>query len=74
VTGDGQLRSCSREVARDLYEAVLGGLGQCGIIVSAELELRAVAPRVRTYYLLCDDVRQWIEDQRLLARTAHVAA
>lgn len=74
VTGDGQLRLCSRAEARDLYEAVLGGLGQCGIIVSAELELRRVAPRVRTYYLLYDDAHQWIEDQRLLAGRAEVSA
>ena len=74
VTGDGQIRSCSREEGCDLYEAVLGGLGQCGIIVSAELELRSVAPQIRTYYLLYDQVGQWIEDQRLLARRPEVFA
>lgn len=74
VTGDAQLRSCSRGEARDLYEAMLGGLGQCGIIVSAELELRAAASRVRTYYLLYDDVRQWLDDQRLLAHMTEVSA
>jgi cytokinin dehydrogenase len=48
VAGDGSLRHCSRSENRDLYDAVLGGLGRCGAIVSAELELRPVRSRVRT--------------------------
>jgi cytokinin dehydrogenase len=58
VTGDGSLRHCSRTEGRDLYEAVLGGLGRCGVIVSADLELRTVQQRVRTHYLLYDDPRR----------------
>ena len=74
VTGDGSLHHCSRTQNRDLYEAVLGGLGRCGVIVSADLELRTVQPRVRTYYLLYDDPRRWMKDQRVLARTDGVTA
>jgi cytokinin dehydrogenase len=74
VTGDGSLRHCSRTEARDLYDAVLGGLGRCGAIVSAELELRPVLSRVRTYYLLYDDLRRWMADQRMLARTDAVSS
>jgi cytokinin dehydrogenase len=74
VTGDGVLRRCSRTDARDLYDAVLGGLGRCGAIVSAELELRPVQHRVRTYYLLYDDLRRWMADQRALAGTDGVRA
>ncbi len=74
VTGDGSVRRCSRTEARDLYEAVLGGLGRCGAIVSAELELRPARPRVRTYYLLYDDLGRWIADQQALARTDGVSA
>jgi len=74
VTGDGSLQCCSRSENRELYDAVLGGLGRCGAIVSAELELRPVRSRVRTYYLLYDDARRWIEDQRALARTAGVTS
>jgi cytokinin dehydrogenase len=74
VTGHGEIRSCSRTSNRNLYDAVLGGLGQCGIIVTAELELRPVRSRVRTYYLLYDAVGNWIADQRLLAKTDVVSA
>jgi cytokinin dehydrogenase len=74
VTGDGVVRHCSRVENRDLYDAVLGGLGLCGVVVSAKLELRPVQPNVRTYYLLYDDVRHWIEDQRTLAHIEGVTA
>jgi FAD/FMN-containing dehydrogenase len=74
VTGDGALRRCSRDESRDLYDAVLCGLGRCAAITSAELELRPVRPRVRTYYLLYDDLGRSMEDQRLLARTAGVSS
>ncbi len=33
-----------------------------------------VRPRVRTFYLLYDDHRRWIEDQRVLAHTGEVSA
>jgi cytokinin dehydrogenase len=74
VTGDGSLRRCSRTEARDLYDAALCGLGRCGTIVAAELELRPIRSRVRTYYLLYDDVHIWMEDQRALARTVGVSS
>ncbi len=74
VTADGSVLSCSRTEHRDLYDAVLAGLGQYGIIVSAELELRPVQPHVRTYHLLYDDFGQWLDDQRTLARTEGVTA
>lgn len=74
VTGEGALHRCSRDVNRELYDAVLGGLGRCGAIVAAELELRPVRSRVRTAYLLYDNPRRWIKDQRVLARTAAVTS
>jgi cytokinin dehydrogenase len=74
VTGDGSLRRCSPSEAPDLYQAVLAGLGRCGVIVSAELRLRPVRSRVRTYYLLYDDVQRWMADQRALAHSEQVSA
>jgi len=71
VTGDGGIRSCSRAEDRRLYDAVLCGLGRCAVIVSAELELRAARPRVRTFYLLYDDHRRWLADQQALAGSVH---
>lgn len=71
VTGDGGIRCCSRTEDRQLYDAVLCGLGRCAVIVSAELELRAAGPRVRTFYLLYDDHRRWLADQQALAGSVH---
>jgi cytokinin dehydrogenase len=71
VTGDGEIRRCSRTEDRQLYDAVLCGLGRCGVIVSAELELRTARPRVRTFYLLYDDHRRWLADQQALAGSVH---
>jgi cytokinin dehydrogenase len=72
VTGAGSLQSCSRTEDRDLYDAVLGGLGRCGAIVTAEIELRPIRSHIRTYFLLYDDVHRWIQDQRALARSGAV--
>lgn len=72
VTGNGSLRSCSRTEDRDLYDAVLGGLGRCGVIVSAEVELRPIRSHIRTYFLLYDDVHCWIQDQCRLARSGAI--
>jgi cytokinin dehydrogenase len=71
VTGDGEVRRCSRTKDRQLYDAVLCGLGRCAVIVSAELELRTVKPHVRTFYLLYDDHRPWLADQQALAGSVH---
>jgi len=67
VTGDGVLHRCSRMVEPELLGAAIGGLGVCGVIVSAQLRLRRIRPHVRTFYLLYDDHRRWLDDQRLLA-------
>jgi hypothetical protein len=66
VTGDGSIRACSRRSNTELFDAVIGGLGRCGVIVSAELALRPVRSMIRTHYLLYDRVETWIHDQRQL--------
>lgn len=67
VTGDGLEHRCSRTTEPELFEAAIGGLGTCGVIVSARLRLRPAKSRVRTFYLLYDDHRRWLADQRLIA-------
>jgi cytokinin dehydrogenase len=74
VTGDGSLQHCSRTEVRNLFDAVLAGLGRCGAIVAAELELRPVRSRVRTYYLLYDDMQRWMADQQMLAHNDGVSS
>ncbi|GAA2097707.1 hypothetical protein GCM10009759_28060 [Kitasatospora saccharophila] len=49
VTGRGEVLVCSADRHADLFKAALGGLGQCGIIVRAKLDLVPAQPEMRTY-------------------------
>lgn len=51
VTGTGSVERCSPEHGSDLFKAVLGGLGQCGVITKAVLALVPAKERARTYAL-----------------------
>jgi FAD/FMN-containing dehydrogenase len=62
ATVDGGTHRCSRRENKDLFWGVLAGLGQLGIILKATLKLRRPQPMTRTYYLLYDDVRRFMED------------
>ena len=66
VAGNGRRIACSPQVEPELFHATLGGLGRCGVIVRASLRLRRLKPHLRTFYLLYDDIRQWVTDQRAL--------
>uniref|UniRef100_A0A0D9UXX6 cytokinin dehydrogenase n=1 Tax=Leersia perrieri TaxID=77586 RepID=A0A0D9UXX6_9ORYZ len=53
ITGVGEMVTCSKEKERDLFDAVLGGLGQFGIITRARIVLApapAMARWVRFVY------------------------
>ena len=70
VTGAGQLITCSDEKDLELFNMVLAGLGQCGIIVRARLRLveapKMVAMRTITY----NDLDVFLADQaRLIEAT-----
>lgn len=68
VTGTGELVRCSRDRRRALFEAVLGGLGQYGIVVRATVALVPAPARARGYQLFYSDLRTYLDDQlRLLA-------
>lgn len=67
VTGEGKLVTCSKTKKRDLFEAVLGGLGQYGIIVKATIKLEAAEESARIYRLIYADVDQYVADQVTLA-------
>jgi FAD/FMN-containing dehydrogenase len=64
VTIDGTLHRCSRKEKSDLFWGVLSGLGQLAVIVKATLRLRRPKAMTRTYYLLYDDARRFMEDAR----------
>lgn len=66
VTGLGNLETCSRSQNRALFEAVLAGLGQCGIIVRATVSLKPSAQNVRVFLLFYSDLAALTSDQRWL--------
>lgn len=63
VTGLGELVTCSRSRHADLFDAVLAGMGQCGIIVRATVELVRAEARARVFNLFYDDLATYTADQ-----------
>ena len=66
VTGKGDLERCSRHHNRDLFEACLAGLGQCGIITRAVLDVVPAKTQARTFLLHYTDNAQFFSDFRTL--------
>ncbi|MFL1436325.1 FAD-binding protein [Nocardiopsis protaetiae] len=64
VTGTGNIERCSPTRKSDLFEAVLGGLGQCGIITRATIDLVPARERARTYVLGYTDGDTFFRDLR----------
>ena len=64
VTGDGRELKCSRDSNPDLFDAVRGGLAQCGIVTRATLALTRAPDRVRRYQLFYPDLGSLAADQR----------
>lgn len=56
VTGEGRFVVCSQHRHRDLFEAVLAGQGQVGVIVRARLALVAAPQRIRVFNLIYADL------------------
>ena len=72
VTGDGELRRCSTTADRDLFEAVLAGLGQFGIITEATVALMPAPTTVRGYSIPYRDPAAFFADLRTLVRRGEV--
>jgi cytokinin dehydrogenase len=68
VTGAGQRVRCSPAAEPDLFHAVLAGLGQTAILVSATLRLVPATGSVRHYMLFYPTVAALTADQRRLVR------
>jgi FAD/FMN-containing dehydrogenase len=56
VTGDGQLVTCSDAQNADLFNAVLAGMGQCGVIVRAVIPLVPAPTNVLFFTLTYTDL------------------
>lgn len=62
VTGTAELVTCSEDDEFGLFEAVLAGLGQCGIIVEAEVRLVDATPAVHVFRLPYADLGAMVAD------------
>jgi cytokinin dehydrogenase len=56
VTGEGKIVTCSDEHNSDLFNAALGGMGQCGLIAKAILESTPAPSHVRLFVLSYEDL------------------
>lgn len=72
ITGNGEYIQCSRTQTPELYHAVLGGLGGCGVIASATLALRKTKKYIRTFHLLYDSLKPWMDDHIFLGRNHQI--
>jgi cytokinin dehydrogenase len=66
VTGEGYVQRCSLHQHRDLFEVMLGGLGQCGVMTRATIDLVPVKPMVRLYNPVYADTTTLFRDVRTL--------
>jgi len=66
VTGEGRLVTCSETEERELFEAVLAGRGQCGIVVRARLRLIPAETHTLFFQLLYRDLDTLLDDHRML--------
>jgi cytokinin dehydrogenase len=66
VTGEGKLVCCSERDNRDLFEMVLAGLGQCGIITRAVVDLVPAKQNARQFFLEYTDNDVFFDDFRTL--------
>src|SRR5262245_58485225 len=68
VTGEGQIVTCSDERNSDLFNAMLGGLGQCGIVTKVVMRLVTAPTSVLFIKMDYDDFQAASDDLALLAK------
>ncbi|KAK1427288.1 hypothetical protein QVD17_15971 [Tagetes erecta] len=66
VTGKGELVTCSEDQNSELFHAVMGGLGQFGIITRARIALEPSPQRVRWIRVLYSNFTSFTHDQEYL--------
>ncbi|KAK6120361.1 hypothetical protein DH2020_045899 [Rehmannia glutinosa] len=69
VTGKGDFITCSKNMNSELFLAVLGGLGQFGIITRARIILQKAPTRAKWVRLLYSDFSIFTRDQEHLIST-----
>ncbi|KAG2579228.1 cytokinin dehydrogenase 11-like [Panicum virgatum] len=74
VTGDGECRVCSPSSHPDLFFAVLGGLGQFGVITRARIPLRRAPAQVRWARAVYASFAEYAADAEWLVTRAPDAA
>jgi cytokinin dehydrogenase len=62
VTGTGDVVTCSRGRRRSLFDSVLAGGGQCGLIVRATVDLVAAPTHVTVTTLVYEDLETYLSD------------
>ncbi|MEZ2128185.1 MULTISPECIES: FAD-binding protein [unclassified Sinorhizobium] len=70
VTANGEIIHCSAAVHADLFDVILCGLGQCGAIASATLELITAPTRVRRFKIAYQHLHELIDVQCRLLKEA----
>ncbi|TVU21444.1 hypothetical protein EJB05_31077, partial [Eragrostis curvula] len=66
ITGHGETVTCSKDRNADLFDAVLGGLGQFGVITRARIVLEPAPARTRWVRLVYTDFAVFSADQERL--------
>ncbi len=72
VTGRGELLTCSPKEHAPLFDAVLGGLGTCALIVRAKLRLVRRPARIQATTLIFDRVGPFLGAMRALVSRAEL--
>lgn len=72
VTGRGTLETCSRVKNPLLFAAVVGGIGQYGIIVRAKVKMQAALPQARNYLIGYLDLDAMLADVNILTSQQRV--
>ena len=64
--GTGEVHWLDEEHSPNLFQCVLGGLGQFGVITKAKLRLRPSRQFIRHYYLSYDSIQAFLAAARLM--------
>ncbi len=66
VTGAGDIVNCSPDENSELFYHTLCGLAQIAVITKAKMKLRSHESHVRVFFLLYDNLKAIMRDQRML--------